>query len=218
MVSSVLVVLVLAMAVLALVRPASVPLVAQLTNQDRPAARMPTITTLPAFPAIPLYASILSAHQKNVLVQTLIDNKVSTMPAASSRSYRVGKFTSTGIFDGYPPTEEQVSRIAPSYDNILLGAKRSELIPLFKRYNPDLTFFLYIDSGLNPTYKQSDAGGVDSEDTQWILTHHPDWLLQDKDGYPISSGGGLSNVVRTMPLAFWLVAFILYASHWVLHG
>ena len=193
MVSSVLVVLVLAVAVLALVRPASVPLVAQLTNQDRPAARMPTITTLPAFPAIPLYASILSAHQKNVLVQTLIDNKVSTMPAASSRSYRVGKFTSTGIFDGYPPTEEQVSRIAPSYDNILLGAKRSELIPLFKRYNPDLTFFLYIDSGLNPTYKQSDAGGVDSEDTQWILTHHPDWLLQDKDGYPISSGGGLSN-------------------------
>jgi len=34
---------------------------------------------------------------------------------------------------------------------------------------------------------------VDSQDTAWIVTNHPEWLLLDKDGNPIRSGGGLSN-------------------------
>ena len=105
----------------------------------------------------------------------------------------IGKFTSTGIFDGFLPTEEQIARIAPNYDNILFGADRWELISRFKRYNPDLTFLIYIDSGLNPGFKQADAGGVDDEDTEWIITNHPDWILKDKDGNFIRSGGGLSN-------------------------
>ncbi len=186
-------VMVISVAVLAITKPARVPIVAQLTHQDRPAAKMPTITTLPDFPDIPLYASLLSEDKKDELIQTLINNKVSTMPLTSSRGYRVGKFTSTGIFDGFLPTEEQIARIAPSYDNILFSAARSELIPRFERYNPDLTFLLYIDSGLNPEYQRADAGGVDAEDTQWIITNHPDWLLQDENGNFIRSGGGLSN-------------------------
>ena len=194
----VLIVLLLGLAVLAAARPGSVPLVAQLAQQHRPAARMPTITSLPAFPPVPLYATLLSTERKHQLVQTLIDNKVGTYPAASARGTRIGKFTSTGIFDAYPPTEAQAARIAPHYDNLLFGAKRADLIPLFQRYNPDLTFYLYIDSGLNPTYKQADAGGVDSEDTAWIVANHPDWLLRDAAGNPIRSAGGLSN-----PGAYW---------------
>ncbi|RPI81569.1 MAG: hypothetical protein EHM41_20360, partial [Chloroflexi bacterium] len=165
----------------------------QLTHQDRPAAKMPTITTLPEFPGIPLYATLLSDGKKDELILTLINNKVFTMPSTSSRSYRAGKFTSTGIFDGFLPAEEQIARTALNYDNILFSARRSELIPRFKRYNPELTFFLYVDSGLSPNTNRADAGGVDEEDTQWILTNHPDWLLTDEDGNPIRSGGGLSN-------------------------
>jgi hypothetical protein len=181
------------LAVLSAAFPHRVPIVAQLARQDRPAPKLPTITALPEFPDIPLYAPLLSQNARLALVQTLIENKVSTYPLVSSRSYRVGKFTSTGIFDAYPPSEAQVARIAPSYDNILFGAKNSHLIPLFQKYNPDLTFFVYVDSGLNPEFVQADAGGVDDEDTEWILANHLDWLLQDEDGNPIRSGGGLSN-------------------------
>lgn len=186
-------VLIVALTFFAATYPYRIPLLAQLVDQHRPAVRMPTITTLPDFPAIPLYARWLSPEQKDDLIQRLVNNKVNTMPATSSRAYRVAKFTSTGIFGGFPPTEDQIARLAPNYDNILFGAARAELIPRFKRHNPDLTFFIYIDSGLNPTFKQSDAGGVDSQDTTWIVTNHPEWLLRDKDGIPIRSGGGLSN-------------------------
>ena len=184
---------ILSVAALAMVKPARVPIVAQLTHQDRPAPKMPTITILPDFPDIPLYAQWLSQDRKNELIQNLINNKVETMPLAPSRSFRVGKFTSTGIFDGYLPTEEQIARVAINYDNILFGARRAELVPRFKHYNPDLTFLLYVDSGLNPNFYQADAGGVDEEDTQWIIENHPDWILKDKDGNFIRSGGGLSN-------------------------
>jgi hypothetical protein len=190
---SIIVTVVICVAVLVMMKPARDPIVAQLTHQDRPAAKMPTITILPKFPGFPIYGPLLSNEKKDELIQTLILNKVSTMPATSSRSYRAGKFTSTGIFGGFLPTEEQIARTAINYDNILFGAARAELIPRFTRYNPELTFLLYMDSGLNPEYKQTDAGGVDAEDTQWILTNHPDWLLKDKDGNFIRSGGGLSN-------------------------
>jgi hypothetical protein len=183
----------MAIAALAIIKPASVPVVAQLTNQHRPASKMPTLTTLPDFPGIPLYASLLSEEKKSALIQTLVDNKVDTWPAVSSRGHRVGKFTSTGIFDGFPPTEAQIAHIAPNYDNILLGAKNSALIPRFKKYNPELTFFIYVDSGLNPNFNQADAGGVDDQNTAWIVANHPDWILKDEDGNLIRSGGGLSN-------------------------
>jgi hypothetical protein len=170
-----------------------VPVIAQLTGQNRPSHRLPTLTTLPEFPGIPLYAQFLSRDMQLELIQTLVDNKVSTWPEVSSRHYRIGKFTSTGIFDGFSPTEEQIARLAPNYDNILLGAKNSELLPRFKHYNPDLTFFIYVDSGLNPDFTQADAGGVDAEDAEWIIANHPDWILKDRDGNLIRSGGGLSN-------------------------
>ncbi len=180
---------------LAVSNPARVPIIAQLTGQHRPGHKMPTITALPQFPGIPLYASLLSREDQLELIQAMINHKISTWPLVSSRSYRVGKFTSTGIFgwQDIPPTEEQIARIAPSYDNILFGAHNSELIPRFQKYNPDLTFFIYVDSGLNPEYEQSDAGGVDDEDTEWIIANHPDWILKDEDGNLIRSGGGLSN-------------------------
>lgn len=180
-------------AALATTKPASVPLVGQLTGQSRPRHKMPTLTTLPEFPGIPLYARLLSAEKKAGLIQPLIDNKVSTWPAVSSRSARTGKITSTGIFDGFPPTEEQIARVALNYDNILFGARNSDLVPRFRKYNPELTFFLYVDSGLNPGFHLADAGSVDAQDTAWIVDNHPEWLLRDEHGDPIRSGGGLSN-------------------------
>jgi hypothetical protein len=179
-------------------QPGRVPILAFLTSQDRPAARMPTITSLPRFPGIPLYAQQLSQERKDELVQLLINHKISTWPEESSRGFRPGKFTSTGIFGGFPPTEEQIARIAPHYDNILLGAHRRDLIPRFERYNPDLTFFIYVDSGLNPGFVQADAGSVDEEDTEWIVENHPDWILKDAEGNFVRSVGGLAN-----PGAYW---------------
>ncbi len=142
---------------------------AQLSGQSRPSHKMPTITHLPEFPGIPLFAKLLNREDQQALVQTLVNNKIMTWPVTSSRSYRAGKFTSTGIFDGIPPTEEQIARVAPSYDNILLSARNRDLIPRFKKYNPDLSFFVYIDSGLNPEFEQADVGSVDDEDTGWSL-------------------------------------------------
>lgn len=192
------VIILVALSVFAAMKPSKVPIVAQLTNQHRPASKMPTLTTLPKFPDIPVYAQWLSREKKDALIQTLINNKVQTWPDESSRGHRAGKFTSTGIFDAYPPTQEQVARLAQNYDNILFGAKNSGLIPLFKKYNPDLTFFIYVDSGLNPDFHQADAGGVDEQDTEWIVKNHPDWILKDKAGNFIRSEGGLSN-----PGAYW---------------
>ena len=180
-------------AALAVTKPNSVPVVAQLTKQYRPANRISTLTTLPAFPGIPLYASLLSRDKQLELIYSMIDHKISTWPVVPARDFRAGKFTSTGIFGNWPPTEEEIARIAPNYDNILFGANNSDLIARFQKYNPDLTFFIYVDSGLNPGYAQSDAGGVDDEDTEWIIANHPDWILKDKDGNLIRSGGGLSN-------------------------
>ncbi|MBI2947013.1 MAG: hypothetical protein HYY23_05165 [Verrucomicrobia bacterium] len=157
-------------------------------GQHRTAPRMPTLTTLPAFPKLPTSGWGLSKEQKNAAIQTLVNDKVATYPTNSSRSYRAGKFTSTGIFGGFPPTEDQIARIAPHYDDILFGAARKDFIPRFKKYNPDLTFFIYVDSGLNPGFAQSDAGGVDAENLDWVLQHHSDWILKDKDGGFIRSG------------------------------
>ena len=169
------------------------PIVSQLTGQYRPGHRTRTLTTLPEFPGIPLYAPLLSRLSRLRLIQTLIENKISTWPTTSSRGHRTARFTSTGIFGGFPPNEEQIACIAPSYDNILLGASHSDLIPRFKKYNPELTFLVYVDSGLNPGFSRADAGSVDEENTEWIVQHHPDWLLKNKEGIPIRSGGGLSN-------------------------
>lgn len=184
---------VVAVAGFAILKPTQVPVVAQITKQHRPRPQMPTITTLPDFPGIPLLPRLLTKRKRTELLRALINNKVYTYPETSARRLRTGKFTSTGIFGSWPPTEEQIARIAPHYDNILFGADKKDLIARFKKYNPDLTFFIYVDSGLNPGFKQSDAGGVDAEDTKWIVEHHPDWILKDKDGHLIRSRGGLSN-------------------------
>jgi len=157
-------------------------------NQRRPTPRMPTITTLPDFPRVPTSGVGLSRRERDQAIQTLVNHKVSTCPATSSRGHRVAKFTSTGIFGGFPPTEDQIARIAPHYDDILFGAARSESIPRFKRYNPDLTFFIYVDGGLNAGFVQSDAGGVDAENLAWVLEHHPEWMLKDQNGQFVRSG------------------------------
>jgi hypothetical protein len=130
----------------------------------------------------------LSKQEREAAIQLLLNHKISTYPVISSRGRRVGKFTSTGIFGGFPPTEEQIERIAPHYDDILFGAARHEFIPRFKRYNPELTFFIYVDSGLNPGFVRSDAGGVDAENLDWVLEQHPEWLLKDTDGRFVRSG------------------------------
>ncbi|HJS29929.1 MAG TPA: putative glycoside hydrolase, partial [Anaerolineales bacterium] len=62
----------------------------------------------------------------------------------------------------------------------------------------DPTFFLYVDSGLNPGFVQADAGSVDGEDTEWIVENHPDWILKDAEGNFVRSVGGLAN-----PGAYW---------------
>jgi hypothetical protein len=158
-----------------------------------PSGRVPTITVLPDLPKIPASGIGLSAAQKTEVIQTLVNHKLSTYPVTSSRGHRVGKFTSTGIFGGFPPTEEQLARIAPHYDSILFGAAQWELVPRFKKYNPHLTFFLYVDSGLNPGYVQSDAGGVDGENLDWVLAQHSDWILKDKNDNFIRSGNSLQQ-------------------------
>jgi len=101
-------------------------------NRHRPTPRMPTITALPPFPRIPTSGVGLSRQQRDAAIQTLVNHKVSTYPLTSSRGCRVSKFTSTGIFGGFPPTEDQIARIAPHYDDILLGAARHEFIPRFR--------------------------------------------------------------------------------------
>ena len=53
---------------LAVSRPASVPIVAKLSGQYRPGRKMPTITTLPDFPGIPLYASLMSREKQLKLI------------------------------------------------------------------------------------------------------------------------------------------------------
>lgn len=154
----------------------------------RPPARMPTSTTLPAFPKVPTSGIGLSEKERNDAIQTVVNHKLSTYPATSSRTSRTAKLTTTGIFGGFPPTEEQIARIAPHYDDILFGAVRHDFIPSFKKYNTDLTFFLYVDSGLNPGFVQSDAGGVDEEDLGWVLEKHPEWMLKDGKGHFVRSG------------------------------
>ena len=81
----------------------------------RPKPRMPTITTLPKFPRIPTSGVGLSRQERDQAIQTLVNHKVSTYPAASSRGHRAGKFTSTGLFGGFPPTEDQIARLAPHW-------------------------------------------------------------------------------------------------------
>ena len=160
----------------------------QAQSRSRAEVRRPTITTLPEFPKVPASGFGLSKEQKDQARQTLVNHKISTYPAVSSRGWRAGKFTSTGIFQGFPPTEDQIARIAGHYDEILLGAPRADLIARVRKYNPDLAFLIYVDSGLNPGWAQSDAGGVDAENLDWVLEHHPDWILKDKDGDFIRSG------------------------------
>ncbi len=157
-------------------------------SRTRPVPRRPTITTLPEFPQLPTFGFGLSSERKDQVRQALVNHKVSTYPATSSRSHRAGKFTSTGIFGGFPPTADQIARLAPHYDDILFGAARAEFIPRFRQYNPDLTFFLIVDSGLNPGFVRADAGGVDAENLEWVLQNHPDWILKDKEGEFIRTG------------------------------
>ena len=75
-------------AALAVSKPNSVPIVAQLTHQYRPGHRMPSITTLPEFPGIPLYASLLSREKQLELIYGMVDHKISTWPVVSSRAFQ----------------------------------------------------------------------------------------------------------------------------------
>src|ERR1051325_11533028 len=80
-------------------------------NQKRPHPRFPTLTTLPPFPNIPLGGLGMSRQEKEAAREQIVNHKISTYPKVSSRSYRIGKFTSTGIFGGFSPTEDQIARI-----------------------------------------------------------------------------------------------------------
>ncbi len=153
-----------------------------------------TITELPKFPSAPITLLFLGKKKENEYIKKVVDHKLTTYPQVSSRPYRIGKFTSTGIFGSFEPTEDQIAQLAPHYDNILFTASQKDLIPRFKKYNPALSFLLYIDSGLNPEFARlkakADVGSIDEEDAFWIVKNHSDWLLKDEAGIPIQAGKG----------------------------
>jgi len=175
-------------------------------NTNRSTSTVITITELPDFPGLP-WTIIFYANNKEKtddLIRGIVDHKLTTYPTKSSSSYRAGKFDATGIFGSFEPTEDQVARVAINYDNILLGANKKHLLPIFRKYNPSIKSLLYVDAGLNPKFAewkaQADIGSVDDEDTFWIAKNHPEWLLRDAEGNPIITGsrGSLSN-----PGAYW---------------
>jgi len=180
--------LVLGLALMALTRMASVQ---SIDYRRKPT--LPTITRLPDFPEIPRNATSFTKQQEDDFLRTIVDHKLSTHPVVSSRSYRIGKFTSTGIFDAFEPSEEQVARLAPHYDHVLFGAKRRQLVPLFRKHNPQIKAFIYCDSNLNPGFNLADAGSVDEENTKWVSENHPDWLLRDQSGKPIRASRELTG-------------------------
>ncbi|MEK7461660.1 MAG: putative glycoside hydrolase [Patescibacteria group bacterium] len=160
----------------------------------RPAPRATTITDLPKFPGFPLYGILSSKEKQDELVREIVDLKLTTYPAQSSRSKRAGKHIGSGIFGSFDPTEEQVAKLAPHYDYVMFGASKKELFLKFKKYNPTVKGLLYMDSALGPKFAewkvQADPGSIDSEDTPWVVENHPEWLLKDTEGNIIVVGEG----------------------------
>ena len=89
-------------AILVVVTLVLIPTGLRILAQRRPEPRMPTITILADFPKLPSSGAGLSKEQKDEAIQTLVNHKVFTYLRNSSRSYRAGKFTSTGIFEVMP--------------------------------------------------------------------------------------------------------------------
>ncbi len=152
-------------------------------DTSRRTPTLPTITRLPEFPKIPSDAASWDKAHVMDLRRRIFDHKAGTYPESSSRARRTGRHTSTGLFSSFEPTEEQVKRIAPHYDNVLMNATRADVAWLFKKHNPAVTVFMYFAPGLTPGWSNAvDAGAVDEENTAWILARHPDWILKDAKG------------------------------------
>ncbi len=162
-----------------------------------------SITKLPPYPGIPVGATFYSKEKKDKIVLDLIDHKLSTYPKTSTRAYRIGKYTGTGLATQVTLREDQLKAIAIAHDQNQLPPMQAEYGRILKKYNPDFRLFMYFDSGIQPEENLDivgdDAGNVDAENVDWILKNHPDWLLRDAEGNPIiSARGTLSN-----PGSYW---------------
>ncbi|MBI4524220.1 MAG: hypothetical protein HY695_10465 [Deltaproteobacteria bacterium] len=128
---------------------------------------------------------MLGEEEIRQLTFQVVDHKLSTYPTTRSAGRRVAKFRSTGLFASFEPSQEEVAKVARQYDLIMLVAARSHLVPVMKQYNPSLKVLMYFDSGLTPQASLIDAGSVDEQNTEWLVTYHPEWLLKDGWGNPI---------------------------------
>jgi hypothetical protein len=169
----------------------------KLVGQSSHGRRTPsflTNTKLPVFPEVPTSAPLWTDEKKKKFVLGMIDHKLSTYPKNSSRPYRVGKFAGTGLYPKFDLRDDQLKILAAHYDHNNLPAQQAHLGRILKKYNPSMKLFLYIDSGIHPEQNLDhvgiDVGNVDDQNIEWILQHHPDWILRDEKGKPIQSASG----------------------------
>jgi hypothetical protein len=154
------------------------------SHASRRSPTIPTITQLPPFPKITRFPLLHSGEKKHKIRLEVIDHKLSTYPKTPSASYRVAKHR-LSPFAAFEPRADQIKTIAPHYDLIILPGYRSNLVPLFRKYNPSIKVFMYFDPGLAPDLHLIDAGNVDNQNTDWLLKNHPEWFLKDSRGKPI---------------------------------
>jgi hypothetical protein len=158
-------------------------------RMTRPAAatgRIPTMTALPRLPGVPweyLFRNP-SGPERERLLRDLFAVKLRTYPASPPPFPRAGKHRTMG-FTNFEPTEAETERLAAHYDVFYLAAGSSRRIAAIKRANPKAKVLMYFASSLTRVARLVDAGSVDEENTDWILQHHGDWLLKDREGRPV---------------------------------
>lgn len=156
-----------------------------------------TITVLPEYPGVPFGAALYSDAKKKEIVMRVIDSKLSTYPAVSSKTYRVGKFSGSGLATQVDLRDDQLKILASHYDYNQLPPMQRVYGETLKKYAPDFKLFMYFDAGIQPDENLDivgdDAGNIDDENISWILANHPDWLLRDEEGNPLVSAKGTAS-------------------------
>jgi hypothetical protein len=167
-------------------------------RMTRPAAGAPrirTITRLPRLPHVPWRYTFRNPteQERAKLLQDILAVKLSTYPTAPPFP-RAGRHRTMG-FANFEPSEAQLEILAAHYDVFYLSARAGHRIPVIKRCNPRAKVLMYFASSLTKAARLHDAGSVDEEDTEWILQHHRDWLLKDRQGRPV--------VGRSWSVKYW---------------
>ena len=156
-----------------------------------------TITVLPQWPGVPFGAALYSEAKKDEIVMGIIDSKLSTYPKVSSKSYRIGKHSGSGLATQVELREDQLKILATNYDYNQLPPMQRAYGETLKKYAPDFKLFMYFDAGIQPDEHLDlvgdDAGNVDEENIDWLVAHHPDWLLKDEGGNPLISAKGTAS-------------------------